>query len=502
MSSSQSDRYEETIRPIARPRQESDVSATATQPDYPKSHLGRNLAIGAVLLLGVIAVFFVLPNGGDTLQSAATEQAPVTEAPAPEPANVLSAEDRRRLDAESQRDLAALLTQQDRLRARGAEDWGAEDWQRYLDLAVAGDDAYLAEDVVTSSASYAEALELGTDLLGRSDELFGQLVTEGFAAIDAADWMTARARFAAALEIRPDDVRAQAGGARARTLPDVLELMRDADEADDAGDLPGAIALYREALSLDAEWTPAREALNGASARLAQYEFDQQLDRAYGALAESRFDDALTAFDRALEMRPNSQAAADGRFQAEEGLRLGQIRLAQVRALAFERRELWSDAIAQYEAALDTDPTLEYAIEGLERSRVRRDLELKVMNLLDNPRLLFDDSVLAEARVLRQQAADVQPRGTQIDDQLARLDALIDAATREYPVALVSDGLTNITVFRLGTLGPLVSTEVRLRPGNYTAVGSRNGFRDVRKSFTVLPGRDAGPIEIICTEPI
>jgi hypothetical protein len=33
-------------------------------------------------------------------------------------------------------------------------------------------------------------------------------------------------------------------------------------------------------------------------------------------------------------------------------------------------------------------------------------------------------------------------------------------------------------------------------------VGSRNGYRDVRKSFTVLPGRDAGPIEVICMEPI
>ena len=106
-------------------------------------------------------------------------------------------------------------------------------------------------------------------------------------------------------------------------------------------------------------------------------------------MADSRFQDALDAFDAALAMRPDSQVAQDGRFQAQEGLRLGQIQLARVRALAFEARELWLQAIAQYEAALATDSTLEYANEGLERSRARRDLELKILNLLENPRLQY-----------------------------------------------------------------------------------------------------------------
>jgi hypothetical protein len=279
-------------------------------------------------------------------------------------------------------------------------------------------------------------------------------------------------------------------------------MMAEAADADARGDLPRAIELYRSALRTDPQWSPARAALADATGRLAQYQFDLKLDEAYGALSESRFQDALEAFEAALAMRPDSQAARDGRFQAEEGMRLGQIRLARVRALAFERRELWAEAIAQYEAALETDATLEYAIEGLERSRARRDLELKVLNLLDNPRLLFDDSVLADARSLREQMAAVEPRGARIDDQLAQLDRLLEAATREYPIALVSDGLTSITIYRLGTIGTFVETQVNLRPGTYTAIGSRNGFRDVRKSFTVLPGRDPGPIQIVCEEPI
>jgi hypothetical protein len=170
--------------------------------------------------------------------------------------------------------------------------------------------------------------------------------------------------------------------------------------------------------------------------------------------------------------------------------------------LAFERRELWLEAIAQYEAALQTDATLEYAIEGLARSRARRDLEVKILNLLENPRLLFDDAVLNDAQSLRAEAARIDPRGAQLAQQLADLDRLIAAATAPLPVQLVSDGLTNVTVYRVGTLGTFTATQIDLRPGNYTAVGSRNGYRDVRKSFTVLPGRELDPVDVICVEPI
>lgn len=500
MSPSQSDQYEETIRPIARPRSEAeDISAPGGPDESPNSFI-RVAVISVALLAGVITVFFVLPED---------PEAPPTEAPsiaepvadsAPTPA--LTEAQRRRLDAESQRDLAALLTQQDRLNLRGAPDWGGPAWQQYLEVIRAGDDAYLAEDVAASAQSYAAALQIGATLLEQSEQLFDQFVAEGFTALEAADWMTARERFSAALAIEPDNSRAQSGSDRAQSLPDVLAMMDDAAQADARGELPRAIEIYRAVLGVDPAWTPAREALASATGRLAQYRFDQQLDQAYAALAQSRFQDALDGFNTALQMRPNSQAAEDGRFQAEEGLRLGQIQLARVRALAFERRELWAEAIAQYEAALKTDPTLEYALEGLERSRLRRDLEVKVLNLLDNPRLLFEDAVLEDAQILRAQAAEVQPRGAQIDEQLARLDALLAAATRKHPVALVSDGFTSVTVFRLGALGMFTSTEIHLRPGTYTAIGSRNGYRDVRKSFTVLPGRDAGLIEIICQEPI
>jgi len=278
--------------------------------------------------------------------------------------------------------------------------------------------------------------------------------------------------------------------------------VREGHAIESTGELPAAIDLYRQALAIDPAWTPAREALTAANGRLAQYSFDRALSNGFAALGESRFADAVDAFNAALSMRPESSAAADGLFQAEEGARLGQISLARVRALAFERRELWSEAIDLYESALAIDPTLDFALEGVARARARHDLDLKIENLVNNPRLLFDDKILADAGRLLEEARAVEPQGARIEEQRGRLDRLITLASTPLTVELRSDALTEVTVFRVGTIGTFTSTQIDLRPGDYTVIGSRNGYRDVRHSFTVVPGQVPGPIEVICVEPI
>jgi hypothetical protein len=69
-------------------------------------------------------------------------------------------------------------------------------------------------------------------------------------------------------------------------------------------------------------------------------------------------------------------------------------------------------------------------------------------------------------------------------------------------VTLVSDNATEVTVYRVGELGTFAARELELKPGRYTAVGSRRGFRDVRETFTVLPGRENGPVTVVCVESI
>jgi hypothetical protein len=51
-------------------------------------------------------------------------------------------------------------------------------------------------------------------------------------------------------------------------------------------------------------------------------------------------------------------------------------------------------------------------------------------------------------------------------------------------------------------LGKFDQRELDLRPGNYTAVGSRLGYRDVRVDFVVKYGSKPPSVTIACTETI
>jgi hypothetical protein len=69
-------------------------------------------------------------------------------------------------------------------------------------------------------------------------------------------------------------------------------------------------------------------------------------------------------------------------------------------------------------------------------------------------------------------------------------------------VVLQSDGLTQVSIYHVGRLGQFTSQTLELRPGTYTVVGSRPGYRDVRQTLTVKPGSNQITLDIRCEEPV
>jgi len=503
-------RHEEAIVPV-RPGIRSAPSAGSRAGPGPRPSRAPLFAGAALVALVFVAivVFAFLPDWVAAPDRQAAVPPPAPTAPAPEPEPELSEEERAALRERAEELLADLLTQQQRLDALSAPSWAGEDWPRYQALSREGDDAYLAGRLRDAVDAYGAALELGDALIARSEAISARALEAGHAALAAGNAELALEQFDLVLGIDPDHAEALAGRARAERLPQVLEHVRQAAELAESGQLQAAAAAYRAALDLDANWRAARRGLEDVERRIANARYESLMSRGMQALADERYDDAAAAFRDALAMRPGSAEARDGILQAEQGAKLEQIALAEARGLAFERRELWTDAIAQYQRALETDPTLAFARAGLERARVRADLDAKLANLIDNPSLLFRDDVLADARALLDEAKAVSARATEeigpqprLDGQVARLEELVAVATTPVRITLVSDGLTEVMLYRVGRLGTFTTHELELRPGNYTVVGSRDGYRDVRRTFTIVPGREPEPISVICSERI
>jgi hypothetical protein len=86
--------------------------------------------------------------------------------------------------------------------------------------------------------------------------------------------------------------------------------------------------------------------------------------------------------------------------------------------------------------------------------------------------------------------------------QSARLRDSLRLYDQPVPAVLESDGLTVVSVQRVGSMGAFRRKELRLKPGRYVALGVRDGFRDVRREFVVLPGGAPVVIDVRCTEAV
>jgi tetratricopeptide (TPR) repeat protein len=488
------------MRPGFRTRAEPD--STLSGPTTAARGSPWTLPIGAALIIAVVVAFVWLPSRFGDERAATTPQTTMPATVSVPERPILSAEQQAALRRQAETLLAGLLTLQERLTGLNAEKWASDDWHRFQQLSEEGDDAFLANDFAAAVDHYAGATSLGDGIVARAAAAVERSFNAGEAALAAGNAELAIEQYDLVLTIEPAHAEALAQRERAERLPMVLALVQRADGERERGELEAALASYREALALDSAWAPAAAGIADVERALRDARFERLLSEAFAMLGAENFGDAQERFRSALAVRPDSREAQEGLVQAEQGAKLDQIALAEARALAFERRELWDQAIELYRSVLASDETLLFAQTGLERAQARAGLDAKLANLIDNPTLLLTDTVLADARRLLEAAAAEAARGPRLEGQMEQLGKLIALASQPIAVRLTSDQLTTVTLYRVGTLGTFASRDVELRPGTYTAIGSRDGYRDVRQTFTVRPGGNLPPISVVCVEPI
>ena len=123
-------------------------------------------------------------------------------------------------------------------------------------------------------------------------------------------------------------------------------------------------------------------------------------------------------------------------------------------------------------------------------------------NIINAPLRLADDAVYQQSITVYNQALPLAQQNTRLYQQLLTLRNFLDQARVPVPVTMISDGITNVTIFRVNELGAFQTQTLNLNPGNYTAVGVRSGYRDVRVEFAVPFSGEEPAITVICNEPV
>jgi len=183
--------------------------------------------------------------------------------------------------------------------------------------------------------------------------------------------------------------------------------------------------------------------------------------------------------------------------QAEARVLLGHREAGAV----LESREDWRGALQQYAAALTIDAHVSFALEGWERAEKRAALDEALDFHIQRPDRLSAPAVAREAEALLERAHGTAP-GPALQARVAALEAALALARTPVAVVIESDGLTELVLSRVGRLGTLTRRSLELLPGTYTVTGSRHGYRDVRRQFSVTPGGPGPSVSLRCNEAL
>ena len=188
--------------------------------------------------------------------------------------------------------------------------------------------------------------------------------------------------------------------------------------------------------------------------------------------------------------------------QVDQAARLSTISSLAARANREVEAEDWDAAAATYQKILDQDANVAAARDGLGNARARIALRNEMQKYIEDPDRLADADEMNAAASLMTRIARIAPQGPKLKASKEALARVLKRAASPVPVRLVSDSATDVAVYKVGRLGKFDSTELELRPGVYTAVGSRPGFKDVRRQFRVSPDAAMDPVVVQCEEPI
>ena len=388
------------------------------------------------------------------------------------------------------------------LDARAAASWATSEFAAAREEGGQAAQSYAVGDYPDATQGWDSASATLAALEKKRPQALKQALDRGLAALAAAKTTEARAAFESALAIEPGSAAAKAGIERAARLDQAFAQVDAAVIAERAGRLAEAEQGFHKALALDASAPGATDGLARLAARRSGDAYASAMSRGLEDLAAGRTEPARTAFRQALTLRPDSREARDALAALDLGERQSTLRLLEARAANAESDERWDEALAAWKEAAGLEPGLASAREGIPRSQSRVELQRRIDALMQKPERLWDPAGRSEARnVLALAAATGNPR-QKLAAAAQDLERLAAAAEKPVRLRLESDGLTSIAIYHVGQYGTFDRRDFELLPGRYTVVGTRTGFRDVRREIILVPGALPSAVVVRCEETI
>lgn len=332
--------------------------------------------------------------------------------------------------------------------------------------------------------------------------LLDRHIEDGDRFFEAGDAIAATAAFQKALLMSPDNVLALTGKQRAQLLPQLLKYLVIAEQYHQQKDYQSSLEQSKLALSLDKEYTPALLQFEESTRALKDSLFQQKMSAGYQLLEQQKWQQAQSSFEQAAQHIENRQETISALALLKNTREQFQVKKALKLALEYEQQEHWREALEIYQQLLKTDPGLVDPAARIVKVKVWVAIDDQLQEYLSDPLVLSNEQTFIKAEKLIANTRSLAKKGSRLQMQLDTLGSLLRRMDKVQTVEFMSDGFTDVTLYRVGPLGRFMSKSYDLKPGKYVAAGGRAGYRDVRVEFT-LTGLDKAPkIKVQCTDAI
>jgi len=388
------------------------------------------------------------------------------------------------------------------LEMQGAGVWGGAAFAAAKSLGALALEAEAVRDYAMALDRIGIANQRLLRIADERPQILARQLNEGDTALDLGRLEVAQQAYQLAQRIDPTSEDAGKGLARVVALGPVLPALVEAETASLTIDHLRALMRYEEVLRADPMNRVAREGIARAKTAIGSDRYARDIGDALVALRAGRNQDSRAALTRASKLRPGASELVQILAQIEAAGERRDLGIVRAELLELEKAESWGEALLRYDELLVRDSTLKFARDGRVRVAPRAELSRRMEALLSSPFRLSASEVRREAERLLTQAAAVNDNAPALGVQSDRLREALRLYEKPILTVLESDGLTSVSIQRVGNFGIFTRRELSLKPGRYVALGSRPGYRDVRQDFVVTPTSTNLIISIRCTEAI
>ncbi len=402
----------------------------------------------------------------------------------------------------SQEILSNVLDKQNTLEKHQVKLWASKPFKQALEKAKQGDLFYRNQEFEQAISLYLESLSSLESLELEIPKQYEAYLKQGSKALENNNASDAKRLLQIAMYLQPNKVISQQKYDRALVLDEVLSLNKEGLVHMKNNSLDLAKARFLSAYSLDKDAVLTKNNLASVNAKITQRDYSKAMSQGYVSLNNNEFDNAISFFNQAQKISPTVPAPKVAIRQSKNQKTQHKISQIMRNASLLEKELQWHSAAKQYKQALNIDSSLTTARIGLIRSRSKAGLEDKLNFIMKHPMRLSNHNVYSEAQRTYKEAISIRHRDNKLKEQIASVKRILAQSQSPISIEISSDNLTSVTIYRVGDIGLFINKHMSLKPGEYTLIGSRSGYRDIRKVVRLIPGSKNNKVHVTCIEKV